>query len=64
MSRARLGLYILARVPLFHACKELQPAFNLVTTHAANVATLKGAWRVVSLWGPPELRGSRLVTII
>lgn len=30
MSRARLGLYILAKVSLFHSCTELQPAFNLV----------------------------------
>ena len=30
MSRARLGLYILARVSLFQSCTELQPAFCLV----------------------------------
>ncbi len=30
MSRARLGLYVLARVSLFQSCTELQPAFNLV----------------------------------
>ena len=30
MSRARLGLYVLARVGLFHGCTELQPAFTLV----------------------------------
>ena len=34
MSRARLGLYILARVSLFHSCSELQPAFNLVCVAA------------------------------
>lgn len=30
MSRARLGLYILARISLFRSCTELQPAFKLV----------------------------------
>ena len=30
MSRARLGLVILARVSLFRGCTELQPAFRLV----------------------------------
>lgn len=30
MSRARLGLYVLARVSLFQGCTELQPAFQLV----------------------------------
>ena len=33
MSRARLGLYVLARVGLFQSCTELQPAFTLVGTH-------------------------------
>ena len=32
MSRARLGLYVLARVSLFRHCIELQPAFNLVSS--------------------------------
>ena len=32
MSRAGLGLYILARVSLFRHCIELQPAFNLVSS--------------------------------
>merc|ERR1719216_272085 len=31
MSRARLGLYIFARVALFQNCFELQPAFNILT---------------------------------
>ena len=31
MSRARLGLYVLARVNLFQSCTELQPAFKLVS---------------------------------
>ena len=31
MSRARLGLYIFARVGLFKNCFELQPAFNILT---------------------------------
>ena len=31
MSRARLGLYIFARVGLFQNCFELQPAFNILT---------------------------------
>ena len=30
MSRARLGLYVFARVGLFNTCTELQPAFKLV----------------------------------
>ena len=30
MSRAKLGLYIVARVSLFKRCIELQPAFDLV----------------------------------
>ena len=30
MSRARLGLYILARVALFSSCTELQPTWNIV----------------------------------
>lgn len=33
MSRARLGLYVLARVNLFQSCTELQPAFQLVSTY-------------------------------
>ena len=31
MSRARLGLYVLARVSLFSKCRELTPAFTLVS---------------------------------
>ena len=31
MSRARLGLYVFARVGLFNTCTELQPAFRLVS---------------------------------
>ncbi len=31
MSRARLGLYIFARVELFQNCYELSPAFNQVS---------------------------------
>ena len=31
MSRARLGLYILARVNLFQSCTELKPAFKIVS---------------------------------
>lgn len=30
MSRARLGLFVLARVSLFSKCRELTPAFTLV----------------------------------
>ena len=30
MSRARLGLYVFARVSLFSNCFELTPAFNRV----------------------------------
>lgn len=30
MSRARLGLYVFARVSLFNTCSELQPVFKLV----------------------------------
>ena len=30
MSRARLGLYILARVALFSSCTELQPTWKIV----------------------------------
>ena len=33
MSRARLGLYILARVSLFSKCRELIPAFSLVCNY-------------------------------
>lgn len=36
MSRARLGLYVLARVSLFQSCTELQPAFQLVNTSCFN----------------------------
>ena len=32
MSRARLGLYVLARVSLFSKCRELIPAFTLVSS--------------------------------
>ena len=32
MSRARLGLIILARVSLFSTCHELQPAFSIVSS--------------------------------
>ena len=31
MSRARLGLYVFARVQLFKSCYELTPVFNLLT---------------------------------
>ncbi|XP_040564351.1 RNA helicase aquarius [Lepeophtheirus salmonis] len=31
MSRAKLGLYVFARVGLFKNCFELQPAFNILT---------------------------------
>ena len=37
MSRARLGLYIVARVSLFRRCNELQPAFNIVSIHTRTV---------------------------
>ena len=30
MSRARLGLYVLARVALFSSCTELQPTWKIV----------------------------------
>ena len=30
LSRARLGLYVFARLPLFRRCYELEPAFNLL----------------------------------
>ena len=30
MSRARLGLYILARVTLFSSCTELKPTWKIV----------------------------------
>ena len=33
MSRARLGLYLFARVGLFQNCFELSPAFRLLTRH-------------------------------
>jgi len=32
MSRARLGLYVLARVSLFKNCFELRPTFSLLTS--------------------------------
>ena len=32
MSRARLGLYVLARVSLFSSCTELQPTWKQVYT--------------------------------
>jgi intron-binding protein aquarius len=32
MSRARLGLYVFARVSLFKNCFELTPAFSQVST--------------------------------
>ena len=32
MSRARLGLYVFARVNLFQNCFELTPAFNQLTS--------------------------------
>ena len=34
MSRARLGLYVLARVSLFQNCFELRPAFSQVNRTA------------------------------
>lgn len=33
VSRARLGLYILARVSLFKKCKEIQPAIDIVSSN-------------------------------
>jgi intron-binding protein aquarius len=33
MSRARLGLYIFARMALFKNCNELRPTFKLLLTH-------------------------------
>ena len=40
MSRARLGLYVLARVSLFRGCTELQPAFKLVGGGGGTFAVL------------------------
>ncbi|XP_046849502.1 RNA helicase aquarius-like isoform X2 [Xenia sp. Carnegie-2017] len=37
MSRARLGLYILARVNLFRNCFELTPAFDQLTSRPLNL---------------------------
>lgn len=39
MSRARLGLYVLARVSLFQNCFELRPAFSQVsrTSHILSI---------------------------
>lgn len=42
MSRARLGLYVLARVNLFQNCTELQPAFQLVSIPFASSCTACG----------------------
>ena len=36
MSRARLGLYVLARVSLFQNCFELRPAFSQVKNSRQN----------------------------
>ena len=41
MSRARLGLYIFARVSLFSNCFELTPAFNRV-----GLKTPLGGWQL------------------
>jgi intron-binding protein aquarius len=37
MSRARLGLYVFARVSLFQNCFELTPAFNLLMSRPAKI---------------------------
>ena len=44
MSRARLGLYVLARVSLFQNCFELRPAFSQVRKNDSDLrAHLSGA---------------------
>lgn len=46
MSRARLGLYVLARVGLFQGCTELQPAFQLVGVRGkVSRKTFRILWR-------------------
>ena len=37
MSRARLGLYIFARIPLFANCFELTPAFSIVSIYSKQI---------------------------
>ncbi|KAI1289575.1 RNA helicase aquarius [Halotydeus destructor] len=37
LSRARLGLYIFARVPVFSQCLELEPAFSRLTSRPQNL---------------------------
>lgn len=41
MSRARLGLYIFARVSLFKNCFELTPAFSQVSTLYPHLEQIK-----------------------
>ena len=43
MSRARLGLYIFARVNLFDSCFELTPAFNILTKRPVKLYLLPNA---------------------
>lgn len=51
MSRARLGLYVLARVSLFQNCFELRPAFSQVsrTSHILSIQGATGSFATLAL---------------
>ena len=51
MSRARLGLYVLARVSLFQNCFELRPAFSQVsrTSHILSIQGTTGSFATLAL---------------
>lgn len=45
MSRARLGLYVFCRVPLFQGCYELQPVFQKLLQRPSDKLWLRGGER-------------------
>lgn len=51
MSRARLGLYVFARVQLFKNCFELQPAFNILMKRPLQLHLVPAETRPTTRWG-------------
>ena len=49
MSRARLGLYVFGRAPLFASCYELQPTFQCARLPAAHLNSFLGLHPLVCL---------------
>uniref|UniRef100_A0A4W3HYW8 RNA helicase aquarius n=1 Tax=Callorhinchus milii TaxID=7868 RepID=A0A4W3HYW8_CALMI len=55
MSRARLGLYIFARVSLFQNCFELTPAFNQLTARPLQLHIVPSEYFPINRKNMPEM---------